>query len=33
MDMAGIHHFSIVSQLEDPGSELSRAVLGQMGLR
>lgn len=32
MDMAGIHHFSIVSQLEDPGSELSCAVLGQMGL-
>jgi len=32
MDMAGIHHFSIVSQLEDPGSALGRAILGQMGL-
>lgn len=31
-DMAGIHHFSIVSQLEDPGSALGRAILGQMGL-
>jgi len=33
MDMAGIQHFSIVSQLEDAGSELSRATLRQMGLR
>ncbi len=32
LDMPGIHHFSIVSQLEDPGSELSRAILRQMGL-
>ncbi|MBI2468500.1 MAG: alpha/beta hydrolase [Candidatus Rokubacteria bacterium] len=33
LDMPGIQHFSIVSQLEDPGSELARAILGQMGLR
>ncbi len=32
LDMAGIHHFSIVSQLEDPGSALSRAILRQMEL-
>ena len=32
LDMAGINHFSIVAQLEDPGSELSRAILRQMGL-
>ncbi|MBI3455311.1 MAG: alpha/beta hydrolase [Candidatus Rokubacteria bacterium] len=33
MDMAGHHHFSIITQLEDPASELSRAILRQMGLR
>lgn len=33
MDMPGIHHFSIVSQLEDPKSELARAIHRQMGLR
>ncbi len=33
LNMPGIHHFSIVSQLEDPESELSRAILRQMGLR
>ena len=33
MDMPGIHHFSVVSQLEDPESELARAILRQMGLR
>ncbi|MBI2469368.1 MAG: alpha/beta hydrolase, partial [Candidatus Rokubacteria bacterium] len=33
LDLPGIHHFSIVSQLEDPGSALSGAILGQMGLR
>jgi arylformamidase len=32
MDMPGLHHFSIVSQLEDPSSGLARAILGQMGL-
>jgi arylformamidase len=32
LDMAGIDHFSIICQLEDPGSELSRAVLRQMGV-
>lgn len=32
LDMAGIHHFSIVSQLEDPGSALGRAILRQMEL-
>jgi arylformamidase len=32
-EMAGIDHFSIVSQLEDPRSELGRAILRQMGLR
>jgi len=33
MNMAGLHHFSIVTQLEEPGSELSGAILRQMGLR
>jgi arylformamidase len=33
LDLPGIHHFSVVSQLEDAASELGRAVLGQMGLR
>ncbi|MGH7321717.1 MAG: alpha/beta hydrolase [Candidatus Rokuibacteriota bacterium] len=32
MDIPGIHHFSIVTQLEEPTSELSRAILRQMGL-
>jgi arylformamidase len=32
LDMAGIDHFSIVAQLEDPASELSRAIQRQMGL-
>ena len=32
LDMAGIDHFSIISQLEDPDSELARAILRQMGL-
>jgi hypothetical protein len=31
--MAGIDHFSIVSQLEDPRSELGLAILRQMGPR
>jgi arylformamidase len=30
MDMPGLNHFSIITQLEDPKSELSRAILGQM---
>jgi len=30
MDLPGINHFSIISQLEDPKSELSRAILAQM---
>lgn len=33
LDLAGLHHFSIVAQLEDPRSPLARAVLRQMGLR
>lgn len=33
LDMAGQDHFSIAAQLEDPASELSRALRGQMGLR
>lgn len=33
MDMPGLNHFSIIGQLEDPSSELTRAILGQMGLR
>jgi arylformamidase len=32
LDMAGADHFSIVSQLEDAGSELTRAIHRQMGL-
>jgi arylformamidase len=32
VDMPGIQHFSIVSQLEAPASELSRAIHRQMGL-
>jgi arylformamidase len=32
LDMAGINHFSIIAQLEDPASELSRAIQRQMGL-
>ncbi len=32
MDMPGIDHFSIVTQLEAPASELSRAIRRQMGL-
>lgn len=31
MDLPGFNHFSIIAQLEDPKSELSRAILGQMG--
>lgn len=31
--MADHHHFSIVDQLDDPLSELSRAIVAQMGLR
>jgi arylformamidase len=32
MDMPGIHHYSIVSQLGEPSSDLARAILGQMRL-
>lgn len=32
MDMAEHHHFSIVAELVDPASPLSRALLRQMGL-
>jgi arylformamidase len=32
MDMPGVHHYSIVSQLEEPGSDLARAILAQMSL-
>jgi arylformamidase len=31
MDMAGHDHFSIITDLEDPGTPLSRAILRQMG--
>jgi hypothetical protein len=32
MDLGGHDHFSIVGLLEDPASELSRALTRQMGL-
>ena len=32
LDMAAIDHFSIICQLETPGSDLSRAILRQMGV-
>jgi len=32
LDMAGLHHFSIVSELENPASPLARAIQAQMGL-
>ncbi|MFQ5521753.1 MAG: alpha/beta hydrolase [Candidatus Methylomirabilia bacterium] len=32
MDMPDLHHYSIVAQLIDPASELTRAILRQMGL-
>jgi arylformamidase len=32
LDLPGQDHFSIVAQLEDPKSEVARAILGQMGL-
>jgi arylformamidase len=32
VEMAGHHHFSIVAELEDPSSDLSRRLAGQMGL-
>jgi arylformamidase len=32
MDMPGIHHFSIVGELESPDSNLARAILRQMNL-
>src|SRR6058998_2480842 len=33
IDMAGHHHFSILAELEDPGTTLSRLLLRQMGFR
>jgi len=30
--MTGHHHFSIVAELEEPSSELSRRLARQMGL-
>ncbi|PYN88904.1 MAG: alpha/beta hydrolase [Candidatus Rokuibacteriota bacterium] len=33
LDMAGLHHFSILAELEDPGTTLSRLLLRQMGFR
>ncbi len=33
LDMPGLHHFSILSELEDPGTTLSRLLLRQMGFR
>ena len=33
IDMPRHHHFSIVAELEDPGSTLSRLLLRQMGFR
>jgi len=32
MEMAGHDHFSIITELGDPGTPLSRAILRQMGL-
>jgi len=32
LDMAGLNHFSIVSELENPASPLARAIQAQMGL-
>jgi arylformamidase len=32
LEMPGLHHFSIVWQLESPESDLGRAILRQMGL-
>ncbi len=33
LEMSGLNHFSIIGQLEDPASDLSHAMLRQMGLR
>ena len=33
LDMPGHHHFSILAELEDPGTTLSRLLLRQMGFR
>jgi arylformamidase len=33
IDMPGHHHFSILAELEDPGTTLSRLLLRQMGFR
>jgi len=33
IDMPGHHHFSILTELEDPGTTLSRLLLRQMGFR
>ena len=33
LDMPGLHHFSILSELEDPTTVLSRLLLRQMGFR
>jgi len=33
LDMPGLHHFSILSELEDPSTTLSRLLLRQMGFR
>ena len=32
MEIKGLHHFSVVSEMGRPGSALTRAVLAQMGL-
>jgi arylformamidase len=32
MDMAGHDHFSIITELEDPGTPLARAILRQLGV-
>ena len=33
IDMPGHHHFSILTELEDPGTTLSGLLLRQMGFR
>ena len=32
LDMTGLNHFSIISELENPSSPLARAIQSQMGL-
>ncbi len=32
MELAGLHHYNVVNEMGRPGSELTKAVLAQMGL-